>query len=284
MSESVIPQTTNGKRPAGVQVIARAAQILRTLHEAPDGLTLSELAQQVGLARTSVYRIVQALQTEGLVTRTAANGTVRLGLELGRLATSTSGSLVRSLRPFLERLAQEVNETVDLAVLYGTEVRFIDQVVPGRRLRAQTVVGEVYPAHCTANGKVLLAALPPATLEAVLPQRLKKYTANTLVQRAELLAELAEVRSAGIAFDREEHDLRVCAVGAVVSDALGARAAITIAVPSERFYDREAELSEALRDVARAASTALGACAEPAHERPRARRTLARSDLLTGAS
>lgn len=259
MPESATADMAHEKRTSGVQVIARAVDIMRTLHAAPEGLTLSQLAQEVGLARTTVHRIVQALQTEGLVTSPASDGTLHLGPELGRLATGTSGAVVRTVRPFIERLAQEVNETVDLAVLYGADVRFVDQVVPGRRLRADSVVGELYPAHCTANGKVLLAALPPAALESTLRPRLKRYTENTIVNRGDLLTELAEVRRTGVAFDREEHDLRVCAVGAAVFDALGARVAITIAVPSDRFYDKEQELANAVSDAAKRASVALGA-------------------------
>jgi DNA-binding IclR family transcriptional regulator len=272
MSERTLSEAGAQRPPTGVQVIARAAEILRTLHDAPDGLTLSQLAHEVELARTTVHRIVQALQAEGLVTA-PAGGTLHLGPELGRLASSTTGGLVRTVRPFIEYLAAAIDETVDLAVLIGVNVRFVDQVVPGRRLRAESVVGELYPAHCTANGKALLAALPPAALDSALRHRLERYTENTIVQRKALLAELEQVRSTGVAFDREEHELRVCAVGSVVYDALGARAAITIAVPSNRFYDREQLLAEAVLEAAQSASLALvgsranGASAPPVSKR-----------------
>jgi hypothetical protein len=86
----------------------------------------------------------------------------------------------QSVCPFLEALAQEVNETIDLATLYGTRVRFIDQVVPGRRLRATSIFGEQFPAHSTANGKALLAELPVPTVEATFPAQLERFTANTI--------------------------------------------------------------------------------------------------------
>ena len=170
-----------------------------------------------------MHRIVRALQTEGLVTTPDGGGAVRLGPELGRLAAGTPAAIAWSIRPFLEALAQEVNETIDLATLYGTRVRFIGQVVPGRRLRATSIFGEQFPAHSTANGKALLAELPVPTVEATFPARLERFTANTITTRRELLAELERVRDAGVAFDQEETELGICAVAAVVSDGLGPR-------------------------------------------------------------
>jgi DNA-binding IclR family transcriptional regulator len=248
---------SHARRETGVQVIARAADIMRALHDAPDGLTLSELATEVSLARTTAHRIVAALRTQGLVAAPDERGLLRLGPELGRLATAPAVSLARTVRPFIERLALDVRETVDLAVLYGQEIRFIDQVAPGRRLRPLTVVGEMFPAHCTANGKALLAALPDATLEATLPARLKRYTEHTIVSRRELIVHLEQVRQTGVALDHEECELGISAVGAVVEDTMGARAAISIAVPSERFSGSEPALAKAVAGAARSATAAL---------------------------
>jgi DNA-binding IclR family transcriptional regulator len=234
-----------------------ANQILRTLHHVPEGMTLSQLAQAVGLARTTVHRIVQALQTEGLGTTPDGRGAVRLGPELGRLAAGTSAAIAWSIRPFLEALAQEVNETIDLATLYGTRVRFIDQVVPGRRLRATSIFGEQFPAHSTANGKALLAELPVPTVEATFPAQLERFTANTITTRRELLAELERVRDAGVAFDREETELGICAVAAVVANGLGPQAAVTIAAPTDRFHEAQDAFADAVRATARDATASL---------------------------
>jgi DNA-binding IclR family transcriptional regulator len=240
-----------------VQVIGRAAEILRVLHEVPEGMTLSQLAATVGLARTTVHRIVQALQTEGFVAAPGPGGAVRLGPELGRLAAGTPASIAWSIRPFMQGLALDVNETIDLATLYGTRIRFIDQVVPGRRLRAASIFGELMPAHSTAPGKALLAQLPAQTIETTFPERLERCTANTITSRRELLAELEQVRDAGAAFDREETDLGICAVAAVVSNGLGPQASLTIAAPTDRFHGSEEALARAVRDAAREATASL---------------------------
>jgi DNA-binding IclR family transcriptional regulator len=251
------PSRETPRRATGVQVIGRAADILRALHDVPEGMTLSQLAQAVGLARTTVHRIVQALQTEGLATAPDRGGAVRLGPELGRLAAGTPAAIAWSIRPFLQALAQEVNETIDLATLYGTRVRFIDQVVPGRRLRATSIFGEQFPAHSTANGKALLAELPAGTIEATFPAQLERFTANTITSRRDLLTELEHVRQTGVAFDREETELGICAVAAVIANGLGPQAAITIAAPTDRFHEAQDTFAEAVRTTARNATASL---------------------------
>jgi DNA-binding IclR family transcriptional regulator len=244
-------------RAAGVQVIARAAEMLRALHDAPEGMTLSQLAEAVGFARTTVHRITQALQTEGLVTAPDAGGAVHLGPELGRLAVGTPAAIASSIRPFLQHLAQEVNETIALAMLYGAQIRFVDQVVPGRRLRAASIFTELLPAHSTAPGKALLAELPVRTIEATFPAHLQRSTPKTITSRRELLAELERVREAGVAFDREETELGISAVAATVQSGRGSQVSITIAAPADRFYEAEDALAKAVRRTVRHASTAL---------------------------
>ncbi len=146
---------------------------------------------------------------------------------------------------------------MDLAVLDGTGVRFVDQLPAPRRLHAASAVGEVFPLHCTANGKAMLAALPEEQALALLPTRLPRLTPNTIASREKLRAELTRVRTAGVAFDREEHTEGICAVGASVSDASGPVAAVSVPVPSQRFAGREAELAQAVRATAERCSQLL---------------------------
>jgi DNA-binding IclR family transcriptional regulator len=100
--------------------------------------------------------------------------------------------------------------------------------------------------------------MPEEEAAARLPQRLPRLTAKTLASRTELQAELAQVRRDGVAFDREEHTDGICAVGAVVRDPGGTAAAISVPVPVQRFEGREAQLANAVRDAAAAASRLLG--------------------------
>src|SRR5205823_4923755 len=120
-------------------------------------------------------------------------------------ATAARRELLLELHPDLVRLAEAANETVDLAVLDGSRVLFVDQVPVPRRLVAASAVGMSFPLHCTANGKALLAALTDQEVERLLPSRLEAETPHTITSRRELLTELARVREEGVAYDREEH-------------------------------------------------------------------------------
>lgn len=198
-------ETQTDGRGAGVQVIMRAARILRTLDGEHLGLTPSEVAARVALSRSTVHRILVTLEREGLVAAGATPGRYRLGPELTRLAGSERGELRYWVRPFLEQLSLEVNETVDLAVLIQDRVTFVDQVAAPQRLRAVSTIGATFPAHCTANGKALLATLSDEHLVRLLPERLTLLRPHGERSREDLMQELREVRRTGIAYDHEEH-------------------------------------------------------------------------------
>jgi len=242
----------------GVQVIARAAQILRALDGEPDGLSLSQLSERLSLPRSTVHRVVTALATEGFLAAASPSGRVRLGPELARLALGSRRELRAELRPYLEHLFDSLDETVDCAVLDGDHVRLIDQIAAPHRLRAVSAVGATFPLHCTANGKALLAELSVAEAARVLPTRLKRCTPATITARAELVAELETVRASKVAFDREEHTTGVSAAGIAVRDPFGALAAISVPMPTHRFAGREAEIAGDLRAARRDILRALG--------------------------
>lgn len=245
------------ERRPGVQAIARAASVLRALEGAPEGLSPGALANAVELPKSTVHRIVGALAEENLVAQDG-DGRVRLGGAVARLAAAGREALGERLRPVLLDLRREVEETVDLAVLDGSSVRFIDQAPAPRRLRATSAVGETFPLHCTANGKALLASMPESQAIALLPERLPQLTPHTVGTREKLLSELAEVRRKGVAFDREEHTEGICAVGAAISDGVDpAAAAISVPVPVQRFHGNEGKLASAVRHAAATATELL---------------------------
>lgn len=233
-------------RGSGIQVIARAAEIFRLLQAHPGGLSQAEIGERLGLARSTVSRILKALEDEGLVAALGARGPYRLGPEIVRMAGTVRRSVVSELHPFLEELSRDLNETVDLSILEGGQATFVDQVVPARRLRAISAVGESFPLHCSANGKALLAALPPEQQARLMPGRLARLTANTITTPAALRSELAVIEADGIAYDREEQTEGVCAVGAVLAAITEELVAVSVPVPAQRFYGREEELAHAL--------------------------------------
>jgi DNA-binding IclR family transcriptional regulator len=253
----VTAQPEDSGRRNGLQLISRAADVLRALEQAPDGLTQSEIALSLGLAKSTAHRLVGALQDEDFV-KLGEDGRWRLGRGLAQLGAAARDTLREELRPYLVRLGREVDETVDLSLLHGDGMRFIDQVPSTRRLVAVSAVGVTFPLHCTANGKAFLAALPQDHAAALLPPRLAAHTAATITSRRALWTELEVVRATGVAFDREEHTEGICAVGAVVRDAYGLAAAISIAAPTQRFTGEEEQLVQRLLAVCGEASHDLG--------------------------
>lgn len=239
--------TAEAESASGVQVLARAAGILRLLNSHPAGLSQSEIGDRLGLARSTVSRLLAALDAEGLVASQGARGRYRLGPELVRLAAAARRSAWLDLHPLLAEFSYEIGETVDLSVLDGDRAVFVDQVVADNRLRAVSAVGDSFPLHASANGKAMLAVMPEADVRRALGRRLEALTERTLTSPADLRAELEEIRAGhGIAYDREEQSVGVCAVGVVIGTIDHDMLAVSIPVPTQRFLEREAELRESL--------------------------------------
>jgi DNA-binding IclR family transcriptional regulator len=242
----------------GVQVLSRAAAVLRALHGHPQGMSLSEIAEEVGLPRSTVHRLTTALSHEGFIEAASAGGRLRIGPEIVRLARGSRPELREELRPFLEMLAAELGETVDCALLEGDHMRFIDQIPAPHRLRAVSAVGASFPLHCTANGKAALALMGRERAQRLLPARLERFTPATITRRTELLAELDRIAESGVAFDLEEHSAGICAAGIAVTDIAGRTSAVSVPMPAQRFAGRERELERELVRVRALIIKALG--------------------------
>jgi DNA-binding IclR family transcriptional regulator len=201
--KGILPAVTGSDSAGGVQVIARAAQVLRALEGEPQGLSLAQLS--------AVHRMADAAWRSSLT----------------------------GLRPPLEELARTVGETVDLSVLDRDRVTIADQVTSSQRLRAVNVVGESVPLHCTASGKVFLAAMDQAALTQALPGTLARLTPATITDPSVLAAELALTRARGYALDREEHADGICGTGVFLGLVADVPAAVSVPVPAQRFYGRE---------------------------------------------
>jgi DNA-binding IclR family transcriptional regulator len=242
------PRAASNRVRAGIQVIARAADILRVLEGKEQGLSLSQLAKELSLPRSTVQRIVAALDDENFLIAASPTARVRLGPALLQIAKSVRFELAQIARPYLEELSRETGETVDLAVLDGVKAVFVDQVQGTRRLRAVSAMGVSFPLYCTANGKAMLAALDPESFSRLKP-RIRLTGADSGAARTwpELEAELAQVRETGIAYDREEHSSGISAIGAAIQGLEGEMAALSIPVPVVRFSEIEKQLVASLR-------------------------------------
>jgi DNA-binding IclR family transcriptional regulator len=247
-----------------IQAIERAVSILNAFSPEDPELGVTELADRLGLHKSTVHRFMVNLDAAGLVERNPRTGRYRLGLrifELGGLVMQQMNLWDEAL-PFLEGLVRDTGETGHLAVLDGGEAIYIERVEARRALRVPSAIGRGYPAHATNLGKVLLADLPAERVEQIVAERgLAAYTPHTITGLEELEAELERIRALGYAVDNEEYDEGLRCIGAPVRDHSGhVVAALGIGGPVTRITpDRADELAELVMAAARGLSRRLGA-------------------------
>ncbi len=243
--------------------LAKGLAVLEWLARKRRECRLSEVAQELGLARSNAHRTLQTLVTCGWVVQNTDTSGYRAGLRLFELGAMVDAAvdLKTVLRPHLVQLAQASAETIHLTVLDGADIVYLDKFDSPLPVAAYSQVGGRAPAYCVASGKALLAAL--ALDRAALALRLPKlhaHTPNSLVNLDRLQADLERTRARGWAENREEWRLGVCGLGAPVFNARGEPvAAIGMSIPSIRFARSQANaLSALLLRCARDASQTLG--------------------------
>lgn len=231
----------------GIQVIARAVAVLHKLREHPDGLSLGELAKLLKLPRSTIQRIVAALDDENLVIAASPTRGVRLGPALLAFAAATRFEISEVARPTLQEISLLSGETVDLSLLDGNKLVFVDQVVGGHRLKAESGIGVSFSLHSTAPGKAMLAALTDAEMLTLRPRiSLARMTPNTITTWNGLVEDIAVVRQSGIGADVEENSIGICAVSMALRLPSGEIAAISVPVPTQRFQTMRATIERLL--------------------------------------
>lgn len=239
---------SQGVRDGGIQTISRAAAILRALERAPGGMSLGELAGVLGLPRSTVQRLVDALKSEGFLIRASPRGGVRLGPMLLRLAGLAEHASAKRIRLLIVDLSHRLRETVDVSTLQGGAAVFVDQATGRQRLVAQSAIGERFPLSVTAPGKALLALLDTAHAEAALARSLSEFPAWPLDDPAAFWADIEACRARGTAFDEENHSPGIAAVGVALMDPDGLPLMISVPSPVQRFRNnRERFARELLR-------------------------------------
>lgn len=232
----------------GIQVISRAASLLRALQNHPNGQSLGELSKSIGIPRSTVQRIVDALHREGFVIAASSSNGVRLGPALLALASATRFRIGDVARPMLEALAKECGETVDLSLADQGRAVFIDQISGTHRLTAVSAVGLYFPLHSSANGKAMLAAMLDADITKLKKKiQLSATTRNSITNWDAMDEEIKRIRAAGVAYDNEENSVGISAVSVAISTPHGEIAAISIPVPTFRFTENKQKLEKMLR-------------------------------------
>ncbi|MBA2518248.1 MAG: IclR family transcriptional regulator [Chloroflexia bacterium] len=253
--------------PNGSAILSTLDKGLRVLEmlarpEAAEGLTLTELANRLGMHRTTLFRFLATLRARGYVEREAATDRYRLGIGVLTMASSLLHNLdVRRIaRPILLDLRNSTQELVHLAVMNEDGVVTVDRFEGQRALSLQTEVGSRRPAYCTAAGKAILAYLPAARVAAILADGMPEVTPRTITTPEAMHRQLVEIRRLGYAVDNEERTDGVRCVAAAVFGHEGEPvAAISLAAPTMRFpAERVAVVGEEVAVAAVTISRRLG--------------------------
>ncbi|HUJ86196.1 MAG TPA: IclR family transcriptional regulator [Burkholderiales bacterium] len=260
--ESKIAEPT--KERAGIQSLERAFAILEEIARHRDGIGLAELAKRVGLHSSTTFHLVRTMALLGYVSQPRDSKKYRIGRRLFTLAAGALDEigLVNVATPVLERLTLETGESSHFAIRSGDEIVVVAKTAGSGMFQLVDRSGAVRPAHATALGKVLLAALEPPELERFLAaHELSRFTAKSIVEREPLRHELDEVRHKGIAYDDGEFDPEVRCVAVPVRDFAGrVSGAIGISGPIWRLsLQALQDKSARVRDAAADLSAQLGA-------------------------
>ncbi|HJU64041.1 MAG TPA: IclR family transcriptional regulator [Gemmatimonadaceae bacterium] len=252
----------------GTQAVLRAMAILKAFSDGRVEWSATELARALGLNKTTVFRILSALEREGMVVRTPAGNAYRLGpdaIVLGAQALR-SNDLRTVARPELEELARRSGETVTLEVLVGDDVLIVDEITSRYVVGSTSEVGTRWPAHATSTGKVMLAAIRHGASgsdharHSARSGRLTSLAPRTVGTTRALAGELDRVWRRGYATAIEEIEAGFVAVGAPVRDHEGrVVAAVSAGGPKARLTkERIPEFVALVRASADAVSLRLG--------------------------
>lgn len=236
------PVKSSAERSGQVQSLVRALRLLQEVAEAGDGITLTEVANRVGLPVSSAHRLLSTLQQEGFVRFDGERTLWFVGVKAFSVGNAflRARDLVQVARPYMRGLMEQCDETVNLAVEDSGQIIYLAQIECRQMMRALASPGARVPMHSSAVGKVLLAYMNKAACEGMLDKlRLERFTANTITGRERLVSSLGQVRQQGFAFDDEEHAIGLrCVASPIFNEAREVIAGISLSGPAARVTDR----------------------------------------------
>jgi DNA-binding IclR family transcriptional regulator len=258
MSNAV--ETRKAPPVSAVQSVERAVTILEILARLGEA-GVTELAGEIGVHKSTAFRLVSTLEQRGLVEQSEERGKYQLGVGVLRLAGATTARLdvVQEARPICRKLSADTGETVNIAVLSDRAALYLDQFAGASALQPHNWVGQHIPLHATSNGKVLLSGLPEDQLDRLLPS-LPAYTETTITTRRRLRRELEQVREQGYALAVDELEVGLAALAAPIRNAHGdVIASLSLSGPTFRLDEaRIHDVLPLLVDAAAEVSHRLG--------------------------
>ncbi|MEW5911040.1 MAG: IclR family transcriptional regulator [Thermodesulfobacteriota bacterium] len=243
-----------------IKVLEKAFRVLELFDDKAKELTTTEIQGQVGLNKTSTFRIIKNLEEFGYLEKDPETLKYRLGIKVYYLGSLVQPyvSLRKVARPLLQELNRRTQETVHLAVLNRGQSLYLEKLDGQKTIRVMTSIGAKLPAHCSGVGKVLLAGLPQEEVQAIIAARgLQRFTVNTITGAPDLQEELERVRRQGYATDNEEIELGLKCAAAPVFINGRTLAAVSVSVPKDRFDQQPESFVGMVKDTAQEISRTL---------------------------
>jgi IclR family KDG regulon transcriptional repressor len=252
-----------GAGDTSVQTIDRALDIIELLAIQREGLGVTEIGSRVGLHKSTVYRLLNALGERGYIEKDEKYSTYKIGLKFLEISSLYLNKLEIKTEalPYMRKLAEVMGQPVHLAILDGNEAVYIEKVEALNSIRMYSQIGRRLPLHCSAIGKVLLSGLKEdESKQMVKSIKLVKFTEKTISNQGKLLSEVSSVRMKGWAVDDEEHEAGIRCVAAPVYDYSGkVIAAVSISGDSRCITEeRDEEIGEMVKIAANDISRRMG--------------------------
>jgi IclR family acetate operon transcriptional repressor len=229
-----------------VRAVERALDVLLCFTNQTPELSMTQIADQVGIHKSTAHRLLATLESKRFIQRDPDTGIYRLGIRLLQMAylTLEQNDLRRLAAPFMHRLCDLYEENIDLTVLDDTDVVFINILEGPQRVKLAAAIGQRLPAFATASGKAILGFLPEKNVCRILERGMPQLTPYTKISQEALLKDLHHVRELGFSISEQELEEQINAVAAPILDQQGhPLGSIAVAGPAFRLvHERMMEI------------------------------------------
>jgi len=248
---------------SNVQSVNRAIAIIKKLGGLKDGISVTNLSNDLDLNISTVYRLLKTLREDGIVAQNETTLRYSLGVGFLEIALNYLGSmdLMKAASQHMKVLQEKTGETVNLALIDGFEVVYIDRIESNQDLRHSISIGKKAPVHCTSLGKAIIAFMDREVISDRLSKTpLQKNTIFTKDSFEEIMADLNEIQKTKVAVDDREHQEHIRCVGSPIFDIRGnVVAAVSVSGPISRVtYEKLEELKREIKKTAQLISVDLG--------------------------
>ena len=243
-----------------IQSLVRAIEILKSFEDAEE-LGVTEISTKTGLHKSTTFNIISTLERYHYLEKNESTSKYRLGIELFRIGTKVKSVLRKITLPYLEKLAFDFKETVNLVVRDGDQVIYLEKIDSPHSMCISTVTGGRLPINSTAVGKAILSGLTDSVLvEVVNSLNLVKFTDKTITEKGKLLECIEKVRITGYSEDFEELELGLICVASPIFDHTGKSCtAISVSGPTSRMNEEfRKEIGSSLVKITQEISKKLG--------------------------